>query len=408
MFRADFHIPKNNQGAEVAYFCGNSLGLQPKKAAEFIQQELEDWQNLAVEGHVRAKRAWTPYHENFSEQLAKIVGAKTTEVVVMNTLTVNLHLLLVSFYRPLAKRVKIVIEKGAFPSDQYAVASHLKYRGFNPETALIEIAPRVGEQLIRTEDILTLIEAQGEEIAVFLMGGINYYTGQLFDMKTITAAAQEKGICVGWDLAHAAGNVPLELHDWNVDFAAWCNYKYLNGGVGAIGAAFINERYHNDSSLHRFAGWWGYRKADRFEMKSDFVPINTAEGWQLSNQPIFSLAPLLASLETFAQTNMQEIRTQSLQLTNYLQQQINGLNTDKISIISPSNPTERGAQLSIKIHNETIAPSNSKAVFQTLLLQGNIIDYRYPDVIRVAPAPLYNNFADINHFISDLKTVLSL
>jgi len=406
MFRSSFYIPKKSNGEEVAYFCGNSLGLQPKAAAAAVMQELEDWQQLAVEGHVRARRAWTPYHENFTNQLAAIVGAKPTEVVAMNTLTVNLHLLLVSFYRPTGKRVKIVIEKGAFPSDRYAVESHLKFRGQDPATALVEIAPRAGEHLLRTEDVLQLISEQGEEIAVFMMGGINYYTGQLFDMATITKAAQEKGICVGWDLAHAAGNVPLYLHDWNVDFAAWCNYKYLNGGTGAIGAVYIHEKYHQDASLHRFAGWWGYRKSDRFEMKPDFVPIATAEGWQLSNQPILSLAPLVASLEIFAQTSMEAIRAQSVELTNYLEAQLDALNTDKIAIISPRQVEERGAQLSLKINNAAIAPRNSKEIFSQLLAQGNIIDYRYPDVIRVAPAPLYNNKADIDTFIACLVATL--
>ncbi len=406
MFRNDFHIPKNTAGEELAYFCGNSLGLQPKAAVAAVMQELEDWQQLAVEGHSRARRAWTPYHENFSQSLSAIVGAKPAEVVVMNTLTVNLHLLLVSFYRPKGSRVKIVIEKGAFPSDRYAVESHLRFRGQNPATDLIEIAPREGELLIRHEDILQLIATEGEQIAVFILGGINYYTGQLFDIAPITAAAQAQGICVGWDLAHAAGNVPLSLHDWNVDFAAWCNYKYLNGGIGAIGAVYIHEKYHNDSSLHRFAGWWGQRKSDRFEMKPEFVPIDTAEGWQLSNQPILSLAPLLAALAIFDKTNMQEIRTQSIQLTDYLETQIEELNTNKISIISPRLSAERGAQLSLKINNKAIAPQNSKDIFNQLIAKGNVIDYRYPDVIRVAPAPLYNDKQDIDRFINQLKHIL--
>ena len=395
-YRNEFHIPLQKNGEEHIYMCGNSLGLQPKRTKEFLNQELEDWATFGVEGHFHAKNPWMPYHEFLTESYAKIVGAKPAEVVAMNTLTVNLHLMLVSFYRPTENRHKIIIEGDAFPSDIYAVESQIKHHGLTPETSLIKLRPRVGESAIRTEDIHEIIEREGDEIALIMLGGVNYYTGQVFDFEKITKIAHNKGINVGFDLAHAAGNIKLELHKWGVDFAVWCSYKYLNSGPGSIAAVFIHEKHHQ-SNLLRFAGWWGHNKEDRFKMPDNFVPITTAEGWQLSNPPILSLAAIRASLSIFDEVGMEKLVSKSKKLTDYLVFLLNSIESDRIEIITPK---ERGCQLSIRVKN------GDKVLFDSITLKGVIADWREPDVIRVAPIPLYNSFQDVFKFYTILEEEL--
>jgi kynureninase len=399
-FQNQFYIPKQANGKEAIYLCGNSLGLQPKKTQNYIEQELSDWQNLAVEGHLHAKNPWLPYHEFVSENLAELVGAKPNEVVAMNSLTVNLHLLLVTFYRPNGKRNKIVIEKGAFPSDHYAVESQIKFHGLDVKNCLLELTPRENETTLRTEDILQTIRKNGDEIALILLGGVNYYTGQAFDFEAITSVGHEIGAIVGFDLAHAAGNLLLSLHDWNVDFAAWCSYKYLNSGPGGIAGIFVNEKHTKNFDLPRFAGWWGHDKNTRFLMKPEFIPIQTAEGWQLSNPPIFQLAALRASLEIFHEAGIKNLREKSIKLTNYLEFLLKQIETDRIEIITPNNSKERGCQLSIRVKNA------DKSLFKAISEKGVIADWREPDVIRVAPVPLYNSFADAWNFVEILKESL--
>ena len=400
-FSERFHIPKNNKGEDLLYFCGNSLGLQPKTVRSYIEQELKDWENLGVEGHFHAKNPWMPYHEFLTEQMAKVVGGKPLEVVVMNTLTVNLHLMLVSFYRPTLQRNKIVIEYSAFPSDQYAVKSQIKFHGFNPDEALIELYPREGENTIRTEDIEALIEREGDSIALIMLGGVNYYTGQAFEMKRVTEAGHKKNIVVGFDLAHAAGNLKLQLHDWNADFAVWCTYKYLNSGPGGIAGCFVHERHANNLDLPRFTGWWGHRKETRFLMGPDFEPISGAEGWQISNAPVLPMASLRASLAIFDEAGMDAITAKSRTITAYLEYLLENLGNENISIITPKDPLQRGAQLSIRIKN------SNKAFFNKLIDNGVICDWREPDVIRVAPAPLYNSYLNVFQFAQILKRILA-
>jgi kynureninase len=406
-FRNQFYIPKQSNSKDVIYLTGNSLGLQPKITRNYIEQELKDWETFGVEGHFHAKNPWMPYHEFVTENLAEIVGAKPVEVVAMNSLTVNLHLLMVSFYRPNGKRNKIVIEKGAFPSDQYAVESQItfhtrqKAKGKRQnENLLIELTPRENETTLRTEDILQTISENGEEIALILLGGVNYYTGQAFDFEAITLVGHEIGAIVGFDLAHAAGNLLLNLHDWNVDFAAWCSYKYLNSGPGGIAGIFVHEKHTKNLDLPRFAGWWGHDKDTRFLMRPEFIPIQTAEGWQLSNPPIFQLAALRASLEIFHEAGIENLREKSIKLTNYLEFLLKKIETDRIEIITPSNSKERGCQLSIRVKNA------DKSLFQTISEKGVIADWREPDVIRVAPVPLYNSFTDCWNFVEILKESL--
>jgi len=376
--------------------CGNSLGLQPKRTKQFLNQELEDWATFGVEGHFHAKNPWLPYHEFLAESYAKIVGAKSSEVVAMNTLTVNLHLMMVSFYRPSQKRHKIIIEGDAFPSDIYAVESQIKHHGFLPESSLIKLRPRDGESAIRTEDIAAIIAAEGDEIALIMLGGVNYYTGQVFDFEIITKLAHAKEINVGFDLAHAAGNIKLELHKWGVDFAVWCSYKYLNSGPGSVAGAFVHEKHHN-TSLPRFAGWWGHNKEERFKMPDKFNPIESAEGWQLSNPPILSLAAIRASLSIFDEVGMDKLVAKSKKLTDYLVFLLNSIDSDRIQIITPE---ERGCQLSIRVKN------GNKELFDAITEKGVIADWREPDVIRVAPIPLYNSFQDVFNFYSILKEEL--
>ncbi len=406
-FREKFYIPKQANGEDVLYFTGNSLGLQPKTVRAFIEQELKDWETLGVEGHFHAKNPWMPYHEFLTEKMANVVGAKPSETVVMNSLTVNLHLLMVSFYRPHGKRNKIVIEKNAFPSDQYAVQSQIRFhqrqnakRKTQNEDWLIELAPREGENYLRTQDIEKILEENGDEIALVLLGGVNYYTGQAFDMRRITEIGHKTGAVVGFDLAHAAGNLFLQLHDWNVDFAAWCSYKYLNSGPGGIAGVFVHERHSENFELPRFAGWWGHDKKTRFLMGDEFVPIKGAEGWQLSNPPIFQLAALRASLDIFEEAGMKKLREKSVKLTNYLEFLLSEIQADRIEIITPNNPNERGCQLSIRVKNA------DKSLFKSITTRGVIADWREPDVIRVAPVPLYNSFADVWKFAEILKDCL--
>lgn len=399
-YRDEFYIAEAH-GKESIYLCGNSLGLQPKRTEASIRQELKDWQKLGVEGHLHAKNPWLPYHEFLTESYAKLVGAKPSEVVAMNTLTANLHLMMVSFYRPTAERHKIVIESNAFPSDQYAVDSQIRYHGFDPKTSLIELQPREGETTLRSEDILELIEREGDSIALIMVGGVNYYTGQLFDMAAITKAGHAKGAKVGFDLAHAVGNVPLKLHEWDVDFACWCSYKYLNSGPGSVAGAFVHER-HAHADLPRFHGWWGHDKQTRFKMGPDFKAIGGVESWQLSNPPILSLAAVKASLEIFDEVGIERLREKSLKLTGYLEFLLDSLNSDAFHILTPRDTNQRGCQLSI------VVKENGRKAFEGLEAAGVICDWREPDCIRVAPVPLYNSFSDVHRFVQLFAQQLNL
>lgn len=391
-YRKKFHIPAGKEGIELIYFAGNSLGLQPKTVRQYVEQELLDWEKMGVEGHMFARNPWLPYHEFLTDQTAALVGALPEEVVNMNSLTVNLHLMMVSFYRPTPSRNKILIEANAFPSDHYAVQSQIKYHGYDPEESLVEMKPRPGEDIIRTEDILEKIENEGESIALIMFAGVNYYTGQAFEMEKITDAGHKKGCFVGFDLAHAAGNLKLDLHNWDCDFAVWCSYKYLNGGPGAIAGAFVNKRHLLDMTIPKFWGWWGQDKATRFLMDHDFRPIPTVESWQLSNPPILQLAALRASLDIFHEAGMDALREKSELLTGYMEYLVNENNNGNIEIITPENKTERGCQLSIR------AKQNGKFLHKKLNNGGVICDWREPDVIRCAPVPLYNTYMDIWKF----------
>jgi kynureninase len=395
-FRDKFHFPTFHEKT-VRYFTGNSLGLQPKTVKEYILQELEDWQKFGVEGHFLAKRPWYAYHENLTDKVAKIVGANPIEVVVTHSLTTNLHLLMVSFYQPKGRRTKILCEAKAFPSDQYALESQVKFHGLDLAEHLVEVGPREGEQLIREEDILAKIEELGEELALVMIGGVNYYTGQLFDMKTITEAAHKVGAIAGFDLAHAAGNINLKLHEWGVDFAAWCGYKYLNSSPGGVSGMFVHERHANRPELPRFAGWWGYDKSKRFLMEPGFIPMEGAEGWQLSNAPVLGMAAHLASVDIFDEAGMERIGQKRDLMTPYLEFVIDDIsekNRDRVSfeLITPRDKTKRGAQLSI------MAQGQGKALFDALSDLGVVADWREPNVIRVAPAPLYNSYEDCYWF----------
>jgi kynureninase len=400
-FRQEFLFPKNEKGEVYTYLCGNSLGLQPKKAKDYIQQELTDWAHLGVEGHFEAKNPWLPYHEFLTQPLARLVGAKPIEVVAMNSLTVNLHLLMVSFYRPTKTRYKIVIEGHAFPSDQYAVASqarfHAKDVGFDPKQAILEVFPREGESAVRTEDFIQFIEKHKNEIALVMIGGVNYLNGQVFDIGALCKKTHEVGAFFGVDLAHAAGNIDLHLHDWDVDFAAWCSYKYLNSGPGGISGVFVHERFSKDKSLPRFEGWWGHDKKTRFTMPSSFEPIEGVEAWQLSNPPIFQLAALRASLELFDEATMGALREKSKKLTAFLWEQLATLPEGFVTIFTPQDPHQRGSQLSLKIRGGT------RDMVAALRKDGVICDFREPNIIRVAPAPLYNSFEDCHVFTERLR-----
>lgn len=392
-FREEFYKPQH-QGNNAIYLCGNSLGLQPKRTETVIANQLAAWRNLGVEGWFEGNEPWLQYHKQLLGPLANIVGAQENEIAVMNSLTVNLHLLMVSFYKPTTKRYKILMEAGAFPSDQYAVESQVKFHGFDTTDAVIELFPREGEYTLRTEDILAQINANADEIALVLFAGINYYTGQFFDLKAIAEAGHEAGAYVGFDLAHAAGNVPLKLHEWGADFACWCSYKYMNSGPGGISGVFVHERHHNDETLDRFAGWWGYRLDTRFKMAPGFQPEVGAEGWQVSTSPILLMAALNASLQIFEEAgSVEALNKKSVQLTAYLEYLISDVNNqighEHFKIITPVNKQERGSQLSI------ICKSDGKAIFDYLVSRGVIGDWREPDVIRISPVPLYNSFEDV-------------
>ncbi len=387
-FRDRFHIPKKADGSDAIYLCGHSLGLQPKSARTFIEQEMQDWEKLGVEGHFQAANPWMPYHELLADSTARLVGAKAGEVVVMNSLTVNLHLMMTTFYRPTSQRYKILMEANAFPSDRYAVGSQLRLHGHDAETSLIELAPRAGETYVRIEDIEERIAAEGESIALILFGGVNYYNGQAFDFARITRAGHAAGCVVGFDMAHAAGNLHLRLNEWNADFAIWCSYKYLNAGPGAIAGCYVNERHAKNTALPRFAGWWGHDKESRFRMGPDFQAIPSAEGWQLSNPSILSLAALRASMEIFDEAGIERLRAKSERLTGYLEFLLKQDSSKRFEIITPSDPGQRGAQLSLRI------PNDGKRVCDRLAKAGVICDWREPDIMRVAPVPLYNSFMD--------------
>lgn len=387
-FRERFFFPQHD-GKDAYYFCGNSLGLQPRSATWLFQRELDDWATHGVEGHFRARNPWMYYHDQFSGSLAKIVGADPSEVVAMNTLTVNLHLLLISFYRPTKERYKIIMEAGAFPSDQYAIETQVRMHGFDPADAIIEIAPQAGAHTLDDEDILNVIRAEGDKVACVMMGGVNYYTGQLYDMKTITKVAHEAGAICGFDLAHAMGNVPMQLHDWNVDFACWCSYKYLNSGPGGVGGVFVHEKHGNDPNTPRLAGWWGNDESTRFKMKKGFVPAQGAASWQMSNAPVFNMVAHKASLDIFDKLSIEKLREKSLVLTAYLEFLLGQLSHLNFEIITPKEPHRRGAQLSM------LFAEKGRDVFKHLENNGVIADWREPNVIRVAPVPMYNSFEDV-------------
>ena len=398
-YQNEFSFPQVN-GKNVIYFTGNSLGLQPKRAKTYVDEVMNDWANLAVEGHFYAEKPWWDYHERFANPLSKLVGALPSEVTVMNTLTVNLHLLMVSFYRPTASRYKIICEEKAFPSDQYLFQSQVNFHGYAIEDAIVEVKRREGEHNIRLEDVLAKINEVGDELALVLIGGVNYYTGQVFDMKAITEAGHRVGAYVGWDLAHAAGNIELHLHDWQVDFAAWCSYKYMNSGPGNASGCFIHEMHHSNSELPRFAGWWGHNKERRFKMEPQFDPIQGADGWQISNLPVLSLAPYLASVELFAEIGMDALIAKRNTITAYLEFVLREIDREvqgNFEIITPSNPSERGCQLSVFLHGE------GRSLFDYLMKNGVIIDWREPNVIRLAPVPMYTSFEDIYRFGQILK-----
>jgi kynureninase len=389
-FRQQFHLPVIH-GKEAIYFCGNSLGLQPKSARAAVEREMEKWERYAVEGHFREEDPWFTYHELLTPATARLVGAQPQEVVVMNNLTTNLHLMLVSFYRPAGRRFKIITEAGGFPSDQYALESQVRYHGYDPEEAIVELTPRPGEHTLRTEDILRQIGKEGEELALIMIGGVNYYTGQFFDLEAITRAGHAVGVPVGFDLAHAAGNLPLRLHDWGVDFAVWCSYKYLNSSPGGVAGAFVHERHAHNPGLPRFAGWWGHDQEERFQMKKGFKPMAGAAGWQLSNSTILAMAVHRASLEIFDAAGMEALRQKSLQLTGYLEFLIQDLRLgpEALEIITPADPAARGCQLSLLVHRQ------GRELFDRLSAAGVIGDWREPNVIRVAPVPLYNSFEEV-------------
>jgi kynureninase len=400
-FRSEFHFPKH-QGKNVLYFTGNSLGLQPKAAADALKQELDDWARYGVEGHFQAKHPWYSYHEELTPSLARLVGAMPEEVVAMNQLTSNLHFLMVSFYRPSGKRRKVLTETRPFPSDTYAFASQIAFHGGDPDTDLVEVQPRPGEHTLRNEDIVAKIDELGKELALVCFGGVNFYTGQAFDMAAITRAAHAVDAVAGFDLAHAAGNLHLKLHDWNVDFACWCSYKYINSGPGSVAGVFVHQR-HLGMQLPLFAGWWGHDKSERFKMDRTFKPMPTAEAWQVSNAPVFSMAVHRVALEQFDRAGIANLRAKSEQLTAYLAfivAEVAKATGTNLEVITPNDPAQRGCQLSILAHG------HGKALFNKLTERGVIADWREPNVIRVAPVPMYNSFEDVHRFGEILKAAL--
>lgn len=400
--RQKFLFPKGEDGKELIYFCGNSLGLQPCGVREALNRELEQWGALGVEGHFEGKYPWYSYHEDVSALMAPVVGAKPHEVTVMNTLTTNLHLMMVSFYRPTPTRYKILIEASAFPSDRYAVASQARFHGFDPADAIVEMKPREGEDTIRVEDVETWLEEHGQDVALVMFGGVNYYTGQAFELGRITKAAHNAGAMAGFDLAHAAGNIDLSLHDDDVDFAVWCSYKYLNSGPGGIAGCFVHERFAQDSTLPRFAGWWGNDPDTRFTMPETFVPQRGAAGWQLSNAMILPMASLRVSLELFDSAGMDALRTRALELSGALLGLLQEIKTDKLRILTPLEDHRRGAQVSMK------AEVGGRQIFEALQKRGVVCDYREPGVIRVAPTPMYNTLEEVWHFAQVVRKCLTL
>lgn len=386
--RGEFEFPTGPDGKPLTYLCGNSLGLLPRAARTLVNEELDDWSRLAVEGHLHARRPWVDYHEQFRELGARLVGARPGEVVMMNSLTTNLHLMMVSFWRPEGRRTKVLIERGAFPSDTYAVHTHVRARGLDPAAHVVEVGPRAGEALIREEDLLAAIREAGDTLALVMLGGVNYATGQAFDIARLTAAAHAVGAMAGWDLAHWAGNLPARLHDWDVDFACWCSYKYLNAGPGAVAGCFVHERHGADTSIPRFAGWWGNDPKTRFAMGPDFVARPGADGWQLSNPPIMALAPLLASLRIFDRVGMDALHAKSRAVTGYLRGLLHARPVAGCRILTPDAPGTHGAQLSIAFDR------GARAIHAELTRRGVICDFREPNIIRLAPAPLYNGFVD--------------
>ena len=398
--RHEFHIPRDKHGKEWLYFTGNSLGLQPKITSKYIRQELDDWANFGVEGHFEAKNPWLSYHELLTDKMAKIVGAKPIEVVVMNTLTTNLHLLMVSFYQPSKTKYKIIIEGDAFPSDRYAVQSQLSFHGFDPEEALIEWKPKEGKELLELEDLKSILDSQGDEVALLLIGGVNYYTGQYLDIKKIAELGHAKKCMVGIDLAHGAGNIQPNLHDSSIDFAAWCTYKYLNSGPGSLSGLFVHEKHAQRKDLPRFAGWWNHNKETRFNMRQPFDVMEGAEGWQLSNPPILSMAAIKASLDIFEKVGMDVLVKKSKKLTGFFEYLVNEIASDTIEIITPTNPNERGCQLSLQVKNA------DKNLHKKLTENNIITDWREPDVIRCAPVPMYTSFEDVYHMVTILESLL--
>lgn len=406
--RDSFHFPKGPQGGECIYLCGNSLGLQPKNTVAYVTEQLEKWQQHGVEGHfpdANPVRPWVTADEDCRDDMAAIVGALPVEVAVMNSLTVNLQFLMCAFYRPVPGRFKILMEGKAFPSDKFALQSQAAFHGFDAQEAIVEIWPRPGEDTLRTEDIVEKIDSMGSEIAVVLFSGIQYYTGQLFDIAAITAAAREKGCKVGFDLAHAVGNAPLELHDWGCDFACWCTYKYLNAGPGNIGGAFVHERYKDDQSLGRLTGWWGHRQEDRFQMEHHFIPSPGAQGFMMSNPPVLCIAALRASTDVFREATMERLRAKSLRLTAYLEALVDTELAGQMRILTPRDPRWRGAQLSLVFVGG--AANQIEAVHSAISAKGVVCDLRKPDVMRIAPAPLYNSFTDVFKFVALLKEELA-
>lgn len=397
-FRERFHFPKH-EGKDVAYFCGNSLGLQPKSVGYLMQQELDDWAKYGVEGHFEARNPWFSYHHLFSERLAKIVGAKKEEVVATNTLTVNLHLLMLSFYRPQGKRYKILMEAGAFPSDQYAVETQVRMYGYEPEDAIIEISPKEGAYIIEEEDIIKKIEEAGESLALVMIGGVNYYTGQFFDLKRITEAAHKAGAYAGFDLAHAVGNIPLQLHDWTVDFACWCSYKYMNSGPGGIGGLYVHEHHCSNPKIFRLGGWWGNDEKTRFKMEKGFIPQNNAGSWQMSNAPVFNMVAHNAALDIFDKAGMAALREKSERMTGYMEWLLKQVKHLPFTIITPTEPKRRGCQLSM------LFGDHGREVFDKLTDAGVVADWREPNVIRIAPVPLYNTFEDCYRLYEVLMSI---
>ncbi|MCZ8131895.1 MAG: kynureninase [Steroidobacteraceae bacterium] len=401
-FRARFAIPRAAHGGEAIYFCGHSLGPQPLAAAARVRDLLDDWAMLGVRGHVEGTRPWLPYHEPFAAPLARLVGAEPAEVVAMNSLTVNLHLMLVSFYRPTAARHRILLERHAFPSDRYALASQVRFHGYDPASALLELAPREGETGLRTEDVLATLDRERERLALVLLPGVQYLSGQVLDVAAITAAARRAGVPVGWDLAHAVGNVPLRLHDWDADFAVWCSYKYLCGGPGAVAGCFVHARHAQATDLPRFAGWWGHEVATRFRMGPEFVPTPGADGWQLSNGPVLAMAPLAAALEVYDAAGMARIRAKSLALGAHARRRLTERLGARVAVLTPPGEAA-GAQLSLRLPSGRDA---ARAAFERLTAAGVIGDWREPDVIRLAPAPLWNTYTEVARAVDTLADAI--